>query len=466
MKKSFDNRDSIDFGKVEILKLFRIIFIPTLLGMLFNVAFVISDGIFVGHGVGPNGLAAVNLVSPVMMFITGIGMMFGIGSSVVAAVHLSRENVKVARINVTQGMVASIFFALLISCVLYLCPKTVLKLLGTSPELMSMACEYLFWFVPTCILIMIQIVGEFAIRLDGSPKYAMFCAIVPAVLNIIFDYIFIFPLGWGLRGAAFATDLGTGVGALMTLFYFMKPADKLRFYPIKFSATSLRLMLRNVGYMIKVGFSGFIGEFAMSIMALCGNLAFGKYLGDMGIAAFCVVCYLYPVVYNVFYAVSSSAQPIISFNFGAHQTARVNGTFRYSVTISVVFAVVVTLLMWLFAPAIISIFLQSATPSFVYAVYGLPLFALGFVLIGFNTSTIGYFQSVENNVVSTLLMSLRGIFLPIVMFILLPTLYNEAGLWLAVPASELFSAVISLFFLRKTALFRPKNHVNGRMGLK
>ena len=237
----------------------------------------------------------------------------------------------------------------------------------------------------------------------------------------------------------------------MTLWYFVGPADKLRFYPIKFSSTSLGLMMRNLGYMVKVGFSGFIGEFAMSVMALCGNLAFGRYLGDMGIAAFCVVCYLYPVVYNVFYAVSSSAQPIISFNFGSRQMDRVGGTFRYSVSISVVFAVAASVLMWIFSPAVISVFLERGTESFDYAVYGLPLFALGFVLIGFNTSAIGYFQSIESNAVSTFLMSLRGIFLPILMFILLPRIIEVPGLWLAVPASELICVVASLILLRGTA---------------
>ena len=454
MKKEFDNRDSIDFGKVEVHKLFRSIFFPTLLGMLFNVAFVLTDGIFVGHGVGPDGLAGVNLVSPVMMFITGIGMMFGIGSSVVAAIHLSHDNVKTARINITQGLVAATVLSLLFSLVLYLFPDSILKLLGTSEDLLPIAREYLFWFVPTCILIMLQIVGEFAIRLDGSPRYAMYCAIVPAVLNMILDYVFIFPLGWGLKGAALATDIGTGIGACMSLWYFIGPADKLRFYPIKFSTTSMRLMLRNIGYMIKVGLSGFIGEFAMSVMALCGNLAFGKHLGDAGIAAFSVICYLYPVVYNVFYAVSSSAQPIISFNFGKHQTDRVNGTFRYGVEISVVFALAVTALMWFFSPQVISLFLERTTDSFGYATRGLPLFALGFALVGFNTSAIGYFQSIEDNLRSTLLMSLRGILLPVLMFPLLPSLLGESGLWLAMPAVELLTVLVSLIFLSRTGLIR------------
>ena len=218
---SYDNRDSIDFAKSDIPQLFRSIFIPTLLGMLFNVAFTLTDGIFVGNGVGPQGLASVNLVAPIMMIMTGLGMMFGIGSSVVAAIHLSQENRKAARINVTQAFWAGGILALLLGVVLYLFSRNVLVLLGVTPELMDMVQEYYVWFIPTCLFLMFQIIGEFVIRLDGSPRYAMYANIIPAVVNIVLDYLFIFPCGMGLRGAALATDIGAGVGALMAFYSIM-----------------------------------------------------------------------------------------------------------------------------------------------------------------------------------------------------------------------------------------------------
>ena len=215
----FDNRDSIDFRAENIPALFRSIFIPTLLGMLFNAAFTLTDGIFVGHGVGAEGLACINLVAPIMMVITGLGMMLGIGCSVVAAIHLAKDNVKAARINVTQSYLAAIAGAAVLSVVFYAAPHRVLSLLGVSEQLMVLAREYYLWFIPTCVFLMLQIVGEFVIRLDGSPKYAMYANIIPALVNIGLDYTFILPCGWGLRGAALATDIGTGLGALMALYY-------------------------------------------------------------------------------------------------------------------------------------------------------------------------------------------------------------------------------------------------------
>lgn len=441
----FDNRDSIDFRSENIPALFRSIFIPTLLGMLFNAAFTLTDGIFVGHGVGAEGLACINLVAPIMMVVTGLGMMLGIGCSVVAAIHLAKGNVKAARINVTQSYLTAILGAALLSAVFYAFPNPILSLLGVSPQLMALAREYYLWFIPTCVFLMLQIVGEFVIRLDGSPRYAMYANIIPALVNIALDYTFILPCGWGLRGAALATDIGTALGALMALYYMLFRAKSLRLYRLKWTLTSLRLMARNMGYNVRLGFSAFVGELAISVMMLTGNLAFGHALGDTGIAAFSVVCYLFPAVYMVYSAVAQSAQPIISFNHGDGAPGRVRRTFRHSLGVNLAFGAAVTLLFALLAPQLIGIFIPTTDPAAILAVKGLPLYATGLLFVAFNISAIGYLQSTEQASSATLLMALRGILLLVPVFLLLPSLFGTPGLWLAVPLAELLTALLAVF---------------------
>ena len=116
-------RDSIDFKNTDIKTLFRKLLLPTVLGMIFSALFVITDGIFVGKGIGSDALAAVNIVAPLWLFSTGVGLMFGVGASVVASIHLSHGKVKVARINITQSVVIS---SLLLMCtstpILFICP--------------------------------------------------------------------------------------------------------------------------------------------------------------------------------------------------------------------------------------------------------------------------------------------------------------------------------------------------------
>ena len=131
----YDNRDNIDFAHEKIGPLFARIFFPTLLGMLFNMAFLLTDGIFVGHGIGEAGLASINLIGPIMMLINGMGMMMGMGASVVAAIHLSQNNEKAARINVTQAFGAGMCVSVLLGAFCYLFPDTVLTLLGVKGDL-------------------------------------------------------------------------------------------------------------------------------------------------------------------------------------------------------------------------------------------------------------------------------------------------------------------------------------------
>lgn len=456
---AFQNRESIDFGNERIPKLFLTIFIPTLIGMLADVVFMLTDGIFVGHSVGPEGLACINLVTPAMMLITGLGVMFGMGGSVVAAIQLAKGNREDARINVTQAMGASIFLSLIVVVIFYSFPERALSFMGVSQELMSLAMEYFIWFIPTCFFIMVQIVGSFIIRLDGSPRYSMMATLIPSLINILLDYIFIFPCAMGLKGAALATDIGTFVGSVMVLVYMFGLADKLRLERIRINLAAIRPTLRNVGNMMKVGFSGFIGEFAISMMILAGNLAFGKYLGDTGIAAYSVICYIFPLVINIYISVSSAAQPIISFNHGAQQESRVCETFRFSVCFSVTFALVVALIFTFFAPSIIAIFLERGSETFLLASKGLPLFAIGYAFMAFNISTVGYFQSVEKSLHSIALTLMRGFVFILTAFLLLPPLAGTPGLWLSVPAAELLTTIFAVIMLSRTSVVKPLSNL-------
>ena len=141
-------KDSIDFGSMEIPKLFRKLLIPTVLGMVFSAVFVITDGIFVGQGIGSDALAAVNITAPLFLISTGIGLMFGVGASVVASIHLSQGKLKAARINVTQAVVVSSLFLAVLWGVVCLFAPQVAVWLGSSERLLPLAVEYMYCFLP------------------------------------------------------------------------------------------------------------------------------------------------------------------------------------------------------------------------------------------------------------------------------------------------------------------------------
>lgn len=444
------DRDRLDFADGKIGPLFRALFFPTLIGMIFNSALTIIDGIFVGQGVGADGIAAVNIVAPIFMIATGIGLMFGIGASVVASIRLSEQKPKSARIIMTQAFAVGLLLVGLICIVCLAFTRPIVHALGCSPQLESNAVSYLLGLLPGLLFLFIQCVGMMLIRLDGSPKYAMAVQIVVAIVNIVLDWYMVFPLGWGVMGAALATSIACAVGGLMVLGYFLLLSSELKFYRLKLSSTSLLLTLRNTGYMIKIGFATFLTELAMSVMMLTGNYMFISILGEAGVAAFAIACYLFPVVFSISNAVAQSTTPIISFNYGAHQMTRVGRALRVSLFTAVVCGVVVTGCLWIGATGIVRLFLNPQESAYGLAVDGLPLFALCAVFFAINIAFIGYYQSIEKASVSTLYTLLRGILLLVPCFVLLPHLFGVDGLWLAIPAAELLTCVvISLRYVRQ-----------------
>lgn len=429
-------KDSIDFGSMHIPTLFRKLLIPTVLGMVFSAIFIITDGIFVGKGIGSDALAAVNITAPLFLINTGVALMFGIGASVVASIHLSHNKPKVARINVTQAIIVSSLLLIAYAIVILCNIEQVAFLLGSSERLLPLAVEYMHWFVPFLVFSALLSSGMFFVRLDGSPNYAMVCNIIPALINIFLDYLFIYVFRWGMFGAALATSLGYIVGALMILCYLLQKQHIIHLEHIKLSIKSLRLTIRNVGYMIRLGLSTFLCEAAIATMMFVGNYVFISYLGEDGVAAFSIACYFFPIIFMVYNAIAQSAQPILSYNYGASQPERVRSAFRLALMTAIGCGMTAFLVTELFTEHIVGLFVEQGCMAYNIALQGLPLFAAGFVCFGINIVSIGYFQSVERDRPAMTITLLRGFILVLLCFWLMPILMGVPGIWLAVPAAE------------------------------
>ncbi len=435
-------RDKLDFGNEKIDKLFRAMFLPTLIGMVFNSILNICDGMFVGHGVGSNALAAINIVAPLFLVCTGVGLMFGIGASVIGSIRLAEGNVKAARIIMTQAYIAgAIIFGVVILVSFFFTDK-VLYALGCSPALEALATDYLLWLLPGLVFFYLQCAGMMLIRLDGSPKYAMSVQIVAAVLNIFLDWLLVFPLGMGIKGASAATSISCIVAGLMVIGYFLFLSDKLKFYKLKASRKSLALSLRNTGYMIKVGMATFM---------VAGNYMFLSYLGEPGVAAFSVGCYLFPLIFSISNAVAQASQPIISYNYGAGSFDRVREALKIALVTAFACGVLISAGMWVGSPALTMIFLSPSETAYELAVKGLPLLGLCTLFFAMNITFIGYYQSREQSLRSIIYMLLRGVVFMVPGFVVLPKIFGSSGLWLAIPASELltFVVILAIYFLDK-----------------
>ena len=430
-----DNRDNIDLGREPIGRLFRGIFFPTLLGLFFGVVLNLADGVFVGRGVGSDALAAINIAAPCFMITSGIALLFGSGVSVVAAIHLGKGNTKAARINVTQAYCTALVLLAAIIATLCCFPEFTCHIFGGSKRLQPYFNDYLYGIAPGLVACPVAFIGLFVLRLDGSPRLASGIQVACSILNILLDYIFVFPCGLGLSGAAWATSVAEIIGSIGVVIYMLFFSKTLTLYRPKFSRTAISLYLRNIGYMAKVGFSTFLGEIAMTCVMICGNYQFINRLGEDGVAAFSVACYLFPLIFMVGQSIAQSAQPIVSYNLGQNDWSRINLTRSLSYKLAVVLGLVISVFGILATPLIAGLFLGPCR-AYDIACQGLPWYSVGFVFCTMNIVMIGYAQSLEMAKRATLYTLLRGFVFVVPAFMLLSEWFGTRGLWLAVPVSE------------------------------
>ena len=389
----------IDFGRAKVSSLFNRVFFPTLLGMLGMSAMTAIDGIFIGHSVGSDGIAAVNIVVPVLMLLTGVGLMVGMGCSVVSSLRLARGQVLVARVSVMRAM------------------------------------------------LFVTAVALFVIRLDGAPNLAMACSLTSAVLNVFLDWLFMFPFGWGIMGAAFATSLSTAAGGVIAVAYLLFFARRLRVVRVRVGWRALRAAARDLAGQCRVGSSSLLAEATLAVLTFMGNYVFMSYLGDDGVGAFGIACYYTPFVFMVGNAIAQSAQPIISYNFGLKAWPRVRAAECVALRTAVVCGLVVTAGFVFFARELVGLFVPLDNAAARLAVEGFPYFSAGFVFFILNLAVIGYFQSLERMRPATVFALLRGVAWLVPSFLLLPGLLGTRGIWLALSVSELLTFLcVAVFF--------------------
>lgn len=430
------NEENLNYDTDNVASLFMKLFIPTLLGLVSSSILEMADGIFVGKGVGSDALASVNVAAPVFLLSAGIALLFATGVSIVAAELLSQHKKKAASLCVTQSFGAAAAILALLSLVVFFFPSELCWLFGGTDELEPLVVTYLRGISPVPLLSAVMLVGLFVIRLDGSPKYAMMCYLLSSLLNIFLDWLFVFPMQMGIFGAAIATSISMAVASIGIIIYMFFLSHNVKIYRLTFTAPRLRFAARNVKRVAKLGLPTFIGETALVFMLVAGNFRFVDYLEEEGVAAYGVACYLCPFVLMFGGAIAQSSLPIVSYNYGQRNLARINKVFRLTVVLALALAVAITAVFAIEADTLMSLFLDTDTEAYRLGCQGFPLFTISFLFLTLNVVFIGLYQSIERTRHAAVWMMLRGVVFVIPCFVFLPMLIGVKGLWLAIPLSE------------------------------
>ena len=415
--------------------------LPNIVMMVFFSLYIIVDGMFISRLVGTVALSAVNMAYPVTSIQLAVGIMLGSGGSAVVALKLGRGDQREAAEDFTCLVVTAALVGLLFTLfgIPYL--RQILTWLGTSALQMPDCLVYtriLLWFAPVMFL---QTVFQNYFVTAGKPGLGLVCTVIGGVLNMGLDWLFMGPMQMGVGGAAIATGIGYSVPALVGLVYFsVKRKESLHF--VRF-----RVRFKMLLWTCANGSSEMVANAAIAVTTFLFNVIFMRYWAEEGVAAITIIQYFQFVFSAVFLGFSMGAAPVISFKYGAGDRRQLRFAVRFGLLFVLLCSVAEFLISVLTDSWALGLFTRSDGPVYRIALKGFPIFALSFLLMGFNIFASSLFTALSNGAVSAIISLARTFVFLVGSLLLLPRLLGEIGVWLAVPAAEFLGLLVSVGFL-------------------
>lgn len=409
---------------------------------LVGAVYTLVDMAVIGQYAGPTGTAAIALVMPVWSFICSLGILTGIGGSVLYSNAKGESGVRKSNSMFTAAMVATAGLAVVVWLLMIFCDKQLLHLLGSEGELMEIGLTYLKPLKAAIpVFIFSQMLAAF-LRNDNDPGLATFAVVFTSILNIVGDYLLTFTFDMGVYGAALATALSNLISVGIMLTHFLKKKNTLRF-------VKPGRLLHTCGQIFSIGFSVFFVDLAMGIMTMLYNRRILQLLNNDALSVFGAIASLTTVVQCCSYSIGQAAQPILSANFGAGKMDRVRKVLKYGIVTSVIFGafwMVVTLAL---PTTIIKLFMDATDSVLAIAPAILRKYGIGYLFAPFTLFATYYFQSILKARISLGISLSRGLIIAGVMLYVLPVVFGADSLWFAMPVAEISVAVVTAILMWK-----------------
>lgn len=419
------------------------------LGAAFGSALITSvysivDMAVVGQYQGPQGTAALAVVSPVWNLLYSLGLLMGIGGSVVFSTLRGESGQNSRRSNeyFTAALIGVIALGILSWILIIFFDKELLVLFGAKGELLTLARRYVVpvkFAVPSFLFT--QMLAAF-LRNDGAPGLATKAVLSGGLFNVFGDCFFVFGLKMGIFGAGLATAIGSVISLTIMLTHFRSSKNTLRLE----RPSHLLIMLRKIGV---TGFSTFFIDVAMGILTMMFNRQIMKYLGTDALSVYGIIINLNTFVQCCAYSVGQASQPIISVNYGAGQGQRIREVLKYALGTAVFFGVVWTVLAESIPLVFVRIFMTPDAEILRIAPEIMGRYGLSFLLLPINIFSTYYFQALMKPGVSFVVSVSRGMVISGALIFLLPIVAGADSLWFAMPVTELIVAVYVAVMMRK-----------------
>lgn len=414
-----------------------------MLGMIGISCYILADTFFVSLGTGATGLAALNIAIPAFNLLNGLGLMTGVGGATQFSICRAQQDTKGADRAFTHAVFLGLGIGVLFLLLGVFGVAPLARLLGADAETFPLTSVYLRTLLSFSPFFVMNNVLLAFVRNDGDPGRAMRGMVIGSLSNIVFDYLFIFPLGMGMFGAALATGVSPIISILLQIGHLRKPSRG-------FHLLRIRPKLQALPALCAPGLSSLIGEASSGVVLLLFNLVMLRLTGNTGVAAYGIIANLALVAIAIFQGLSTGMQPLVSRSSGEGDHAALRRLYRYGILTALDIATLLYVLVAAFAEPISAAFNSAGDPVLAgYAVPGLRIYFLGFWCAGLNIVSATFFSASNRTAVGFAISLVRGVAaIPPILFVL-AALFGVTGVWASFPTVEAVTAVLTLVCVRR-----------------
>lgn len=415
---------------------------PTIVMMVFMGLYTIGDTIIISRFVNTDALSALNIVTPVINILVGLGAMLATGGSAIVARKMGEGNTKRASQDFTLIVLAGAVVGAIVAIAGSLLIDNIIWGLGASELLFPYCKQYLFILLLFTPASMMQVLFQNLIVTAGKPGLGMVLSISAGAINVFLDYIFVVPMNMGIAGSALGTGIGYMIPTVIGIVFFLKSKGTLRFQK---PVVDFRVLWESGSN----GFSEMVSQIATAVTTFLFNIIMMKLLGENGVAAITIIIYTQFLLTTLYIGFSMGVAPIISYNFGSKDYDRLKRIFRICLLFICTVSVLIFAVAMLFGSPMVRIFSPIGTPVYGIARQGFLIFPTSFLFCGVNIFASATFTALSNGKVSAIISILRTFVFISLALLILPQFFDVIGVWIAVPLAELLTLFVSFAFIFK-----------------
>lgn len=417
--------------------------IPTVAAMLVNGLYQVVDGIFIGRYVGADGLAGINVAWPLIGTILGLGMLVGVGTGALVSIRQGEKQTHQAKQILVTGLILLAAMAPVIAVLMHFLADDFLRLQGATGRVFELGWQYVSILIYSCVFSLGSIAVPFLLRNDNSPNLATILMVIGALLNIVFDYLFIAWFRWELQGAALATAIAQMIVTLLGVGYFFSSRATLRL-----EKRDLKIQWLVIPQIFSIGTSSFFMYAYGSMMVALHNGLFASYGSPILIGAYAILGYIVTVYYLTAEGVANGMQPLVSYNHGSGNQQNIRILLKVAMSTSVLLGIGFIAVLNLFPYPFVSIFNSEDQALLDGAVMGIRLHMFALFLDGFLVVAAAYYQAI-NKGSKAMFVTIGNMLIQLPFLYIMPKIWGVAGIWLAFPLSNIALSLVVGWMLWK-----------------